>query len=254
MLYTTDKPRKMLEGIYNNAANLNMIEQWQASISQNLANSQAAGFKRSQFSVDVEPTKGSSNGANASSQPIAKNRIDLSAGPIRRTDKSTDIAIDGPGFFQVQGPNGQTLYTRNGEFHFDTQNTLVAASGRPVMGESGPIVIDPNKGALTISSNGTLSQGKNTLGKLPLYDFAKGEADLTQVAGGFLAKKGVAPTMVEKPSVVQGAIEGSNVSPVTEMISLITVSNAYQSSQKLMTSHDTLMGQAIQTLGAPPTA
>ena len=53
---------------------------------------------------------------------------------------------------------------------------------------------------------------------------------------------------------MQGAIENSNVSPVNEMISLIMVSNAYQSSQKLMTSHDTLIAQAIQTLGAPPTA
>ena len=69
-----------------------------------------------------------------------------------------------------------------------------------------------------------------------------------------MAKDGVSPTVVEKPGMIQGAIEGSNVSPITEMINLITVSNAYQSSQKLITSHDTLMGQAIQTLGAPPVA
>ena len=244
----------MLEGIYNNAANLNMIEQWQASISQNLANSQASGFKRSQFSVNSAPSAKTSTGGSPASQPISQSRIDLSAGSIRQTDKNTDIAIDGPGFFQVQGPKGQTLYTRNGEFHFNTENTLVNASGQPLMGEGGPIVVDPEKGQITIAKNGTISQGKNTLGHIPLYDFAKGEADLTQIAGGFVAKKGVVPTQVEKPTVVQGAIENSNVSPVTEMISLIMVSNAYQSSQKLMSSHDSLMGQAIQTLGAPPTA
>ena len=245
----------MLEGIYNNAANLNMIERWQASISQNLANSQAAGFKRSQFSVNTEPTsKTNSAGVNAAIQPKSQERVDLSPGAIRRTDKDTDVAIDGPGFFQVQGTNGQMLYTRNGEFHFNTENTLVNTSGQALLGEGGPIVIDPDKGPITIAGNGTLSQGTNTLGKLPLYDFAKGEADLKQVAGGFLAKDGVAPTLVEKPLIVQGAIENSNVSPVNEMISLIMVSNAYQSSQKLMTSHDTLIAQAIQTLGAPPTA
>ena len=245
----------MLEGIYNNAASLNMIERWQASISQNLANSQAAGFKRSQFSVNADPSaKSGPNGGNASSKPDSQNRVDLSPGAIRRTDKDTDIAVDGTGFFQIQGANGEMLYTRNGEFHFNTENTLVNTEGRPLMGEGGPIVLDPQKGPITISSNGTLSQGKNTLGHLPLYDFAKGEADLTQVNGGFVAKKGVVPTVVEKPSMVQGAIESSNVSPVTEMISLIMVSNAYQSSQKLITSHDTLMGQAIQTLGAPPSA
>jgi flagellar basal body rod protein FlgG len=245
----------MLEGIYNNAANLNMIERWQASISQNLANSQAAGFKRSQFSVTAEPaSKANAGSGSVASQPKSQECIDLSPGAIRRTDKNTDVAIDGPGFFQIQGANGRMLYSRNGEFHFNTGNTLVNAGGQALMGEGGPIVIDPDKGPLTISGNGTLSQGDNTLGQLPLYDFSKGEADLTQVAGGFLAKAGVSPNLVEKPSLVQGAVENSNVSPVSEMISLIMVSNAYQSSQKLMSSHDTLIGQAIQTLGAPPTA
>lgn len=244
---------KMLEGIYNNAANLNMIERWQASISQNLANSQAAGFKRTQFSVNAEPaSKANAGGGSVASQPKSQERIDLSPGAIRRTDKNTDVAIDGPGFFQIQGANGRMLYSRNGEFHFNTENTLVNTGGQALMGEGGPVVVDPDKGPLTISGNGTLSQGDNTLGKLPLYDFPKGEADLTQVAGGFLAK--VSPTLVEKPSLVQGAVENSNVSPVSEMINLIMVSNAYQSSQKLMSSHDTLIGQAIQTLGAPPTA
>ena len=116
----------MLEGIYNNAANLNMIERWQASISQNLANSQAAGFKRSQFSVNTEPTsKTNSAGVNAAIQPKSQERVDLSPGAIRRTDKDTDVAIDGPGFFQVQGTNGQMLYTRNGEFHFNPHQSTM---------------------------------------------------------------------------------------------------------------------------------
>jgi flagellar basal body rod protein FlgG len=245
----------MLEGIYSNAANLNMLESWQASISQNLASSQSSGFKRTQFSVNAESgSKVNASGGNIASQPKSQNRLDLSPGATRRTDKNTDIAIDGPGFFQIQGANGRMLYTRNGEFHFNTENSLVNSSGQPLMGEGGPIVINPDDGALSIAGDGTISQGANTLGRLPLYDFAKGEADLTQVSGGFLAKAGVAPTLVEKPSLIQGAVEGSNVSPITEMISLIMVSNAYQSSQKLIASHDQLMGQAIQTLGAPPTA
>ncbi|MEI6035180.1 MAG: flagellar hook basal-body protein [Verrucomicrobiae bacterium] len=245
----------MLEGIYNNAANLNMLERWQASISQNLASSQASGFKRSQFSVNSEPgAKAESSGSTATSLPKSQNRIDLSAGANRRTENNTDIAIDGPGFFQIQGQNGRMLYTRSGEFHFNTANSLVTSSGQPLMGEGGPIVVDPDKGAMTIAKDGTITQGADTLGRLPLYDFAKGEADLTQIPGGFMAKDGVSPTVVEKPSMIQGAVEGSNVSPITEMINLIMVSNAYQSSQKLITSHDTLMGQAIQTLGAPPVA
>jgi len=246
----------MLEGIYNNAANLSMLERWQATISQNLASSQASGFKRTQFSVNSEPNSPKqAGGSTATGMPISEQRIDLSAGAVRRTNVTTDLAIEGPGFFQIQGANGSTMYTRNGEFHYNpTDNSLVTSAGLPLIGEGGPIVINPDDGELSVSADGTLAQGNNTLGRIPLYDFPQGEADLTQVPGGFLAKKGSVPTVIEKPAIVQGAVEGSNVSPITEMISLIMVSNAYQSSQKLMSSHDTLIGQAIQTLGAPPTA
>lgn len=247
----------MFEGIYNNASNLSVLERWQENVSRNLAASQTAGFKRTQFSVvsedGVQVAQGKHNmGVNSAALPKSISAIDMSPGALQTTDKSTDFAIGGEGFFQTQGPGGQTVYTRNGEFHVNSQNTLVNQNGFALQGEGGPIVLDPQKGKITVAADGTVSQGENQLGKIPVYSFGNAATDLTQVQGGFVPKKGVAASVVEKPQVLQGVIESSNVSAINEMINLITVSNAYQASQKLITSHDQLMGQAIQTLGAPP--
>lgn len=247
----------MLNGIYNNAATLSSLERWQENISRNMSSSQTAGYKRTQFSLAGEEggqTQPGATNASSSSTSMAKSvsRIDHTPGAIQRTDKPTDFAIDGAGFFQIQDTSGKTVYTRNGEFHFNNANTIVNQNGRPLLGEGGPIIIDPNQGPVSVAEDGSISQGQNLLGKIPLFDFPNGSKDLVQTQGGFLPKNGIAPTPVEKPSIVQGAIESSNVSAMTEMINLIMVSNAYQASQKLISSHDQLMGQAIQTLGAPP--
>lgn len=253
----TDLTKPMLEGIYNNAANLSALEKWQETVSRNLAASQTAGFKRTQFSIlaedGVQVGQGKDNlGVNSAALPKGASAVDFSAGTLQPTGKPTDFAVGGDGFFQIQGPSGQSLYTRNGEFHINNQNTLVNHNGMALVGEGGPVVVDPQKGAITVGADGTISQGENQLGKIPLYSFANGSTDLTQVSGGFIPKKGITPQVVEKPQVLQGVIESSNVSAISEMVSLIMVSNAYQASQKLITSHDQLMGQAIQTLGAPP--
>ncbi|NBR49727.1 flagellar hook basal-body protein, partial [bacterium] len=103
--------------------------------------------------------------------PTQKTSVNFSPGDIKETGKGTDLAIDGPGFFQVKGADGKNLYTRDGEFQFNSENTLVTKQGLTVLGDSGPITIDPEKGPLTIARDGTMSQGNNQLGKFPVYNF-----------------------------------------------------------------------------------
>lgn len=246
----------MIESIYNNAASLTSLLKWQETLSQNLSSSQVAGFKRQVFSVEGQDgasqgteEKGAAN--RTMGMPKGVTSTDLQPGAIRSTDKPTDFAIGGPGYFQMQGPNGN-YYTRNGEFHLNHENTLVNNLGHPVLGSGGPIQVDPEEGPLSVSRDGTISQGELVLGNLSLFQFPNENEDLRAISGGFLPKDGVNPTPVETPSIVQGAIENSNVSPMNEMINLIMVSNAYAASQKVITTQDTLLGQAIQSLGAPP--
>jgi flagellar hook-basal body protein len=137
----------MIEGIYNNAASLTTLEKWQASITQNLVASKVAGFKKSNFAIESDDkVKTSYNPEQSAARhtgglPVRTTSINFTPGEIEQTQKPTDIAIDGPGFFQIQGADGNNLYTRNGEFQFNNENTLVTRHGLQVMGDGGPITI-----------------------------------------------------------------------------------------------------------------
>lgn len=246
----------MIEGIYSGAASLSALERWQEVISQNLASSSAAGFKKADFFV--EGVRGSKNVAagdsafpvdSTSVAPRTRTSVDFAPGDLRQTGKDTDFAVDGPGFFQVRKPDGENVYTRDGEFHINSENTLVTKQGYTVIGEDGPVVVDPELGRVSLGEDGSLSQGDNVIGKLSLRDFADSSA-LQRLDNGFFSPpRGVTPSIVEKPNIVQGSVEASNVSPMSEMVNLVTVSRAYEAAQKMITSHDDLMRQAIQTLG-----
>ena len=246
----------MVEGIYNNAASLTALEKWQAAITQNLVASKVAGFKKTNFAVESDEqikTKyepGQSAARHTGGLPVRTTSINFTPGEIEQTQKPTDVAIDGPGFFQIQGADGQNLYTRNGEFQFNNENTLVTKHGLPVLGDGGPITIDPEQGAVSIAKDGTISQGDNLLGRLQLFNFEDSQS-LVRVEGGYFeAPEGTNPEALEEGQVVQGAIESSNVLPMEELVSLITVARAYEASQRSMLSHDDLVAKAINSLGS----
>ena len=246
----------MIEGIYTAAASLSTLEKWQASISQNLASSSVAGFKKSNFAIESDTSlkpkytpDGLSAARHTGGMPTQTTSVNFSPGDTKLTGKATDLAIGGPGFFQVKSEDGKNLYTRDGEFHFNSENMLVTKQGLPVIGDAGEITIDPERGPVTFSRDGTISQGANQLGKVSLYDFEKTDG-LIRVEGGFFEpSEGLEPTPLEKIVINQGAIESSNVTPMSEMVNLITVSRAYEAAQRAMTSHDDLISKAIGTLG-----
>lgn len=246
----------MVEGIYNNAASLTALEKWQAAITQNLVASKVAGFKKSNFAIESDDkVKTNYNPQQNAARhtgglPTRTTSINFTPGEIEQTQKPTDVAIDGPGFFQIQGADGNNLYTRNGEFQFNNENTLVTRHGLQVMGDGGPITIDPEQGAVTIAKDGTISQGNNLLGRLQLFNFDDPQG-LTRVEGGYFeAPEGAQPNALEDGQVVQGAIESSNVLPMEELVSLIQVARAYEASQRSMLSHDDLVSKAINSLGS----
>jgi flagellar basal-body rod protein FlgF len=246
----------MVEGIYNNAASLSVLEKWQATISQNLASSNVAGFKKANFAIQSDERKkteyepdGVSAARHTGGVPTRTTSINFSPGDLKATGKNTDLAIEGPGFFQVQGADGENLYTRDGEFQINADNTVVTKHGLPVLADGAPITVDPDQGALVVARDGTISQGDNQLGRLSLYNFDDPKG-LVRVEGGFFEPQGGNdPQLMEEIAITQGAIESSNVLPMAELVSLIAVSRAYEASQRAMTSHDDLISKAINSLG-----
>lgn len=246
-------------GLYQGASSLAALERWQETLSQNINASSLPGFKKTEMAFDAVLGGVKQSGAgggfgkeNSTSMPRQSAHINLAQGELNSTGNELDFAIQGPGFFQIQSPDGQTGYTRNGQFRLSPERTITTSKGHPVMGDSGPITLRPGGGRISINEEGTIVQGETAIGKIAIFDFAD-PSKLRRIADGLFAPAdpGTLPTTVERPSVVGGALESSNVSPLREMVNLITLSRAYEANQRLILANDDTMEKAIQSLGNP---
>lgn len=245
-------------GIYKSASAMVALDRWQESISQNIASASVPGFRKSEgafASKAAELERYGSDGRSVKEaqgvMPTGVSQISLQPGEIRATGNETDFAIQGRGFFKVQLEKGQVGYTRDGEFHVNADRTLVNKAGRPILGDGGPIVFKPEGGRISLSADGELVQGEETVGKLPIFDF-KDTDKLRRMGDGLLnaEDENVQPQMMEKPEIVSGVLEMSNVQPLQEMVNMITVSRAYEANQKVIISNNDLLEKAISSLGA----
>ncbi len=246
-------------GLYQSAASLTALERWQDAVTQNITSSQVSGFKKRTVEFSGS-SMGQINAGAANSKiqagilPKATFGVSFQPGTMEPTAKPTDMAIQGDGFFQVQTPDGQKVFTRDGQFHVNADRTLVTKDGESVLSDSGtPITLQADAGEVAVAADGTISQttatGSTQVGKIGVYSFADNSA-LTSVGNGlFAAPAGVAATPVEKPTILSGYLEQSNVSAVGEMISLVQISRAYEANQKMITSQDDTMGKALDALG-----
>ena len=156
------------------------------------------------------------------------------------------LRFSGEGFFKVDTPQG-VRYTRNGAFELDAQGRLVTGDGHPVLSGAGTgFTFGAEDGQIVISGDGTISTDQGQQGQLSLVTF-EDERKLQKV-GGTLLTTNQDELPVEKTSVLQGAVEGSNVQPILEMTNMISVMQAYQSANKIVEKNDELQRQAISTL------
>lgn len=168
---------------------------------------------------------------------------DFSQGQIRHTGNPLDLAISGEGFFQVETPAG-IRYTRDGNFSIDNQGYLVTREGYRVLGEQGPIQI-PDQGEISVDSQGVLRRNGEVLARISLVTFQE---------PAFLAKQGdnlYACDEAPQPfvgEVISGALEGSNVNVVSEMVDLISAFRAYEASQKAIRANDETLGRAVNDI------
>jgi flagellar basal-body rod protein FlgF len=240
--------------LFQAAAALNANARWQEMISENLAASSLPGFKKQELSFATLQA-GLMPGASGNhfSLTHARPSVNFSPGEIKVTGVNTDFAIEGSGFFEVSLPNGTTAYTRDGEFHLNAQGQLVTKEGYGVIGDGGPIQLDPaNPTPLSVSPTGEISQGGELRGRLKVVDFNDPHL-LTPVSSGyFLASDPkLQASNVATPSIRQGSLEAANTSPVAEMANLITVMRTFEANQRLMQLQDERMGRVISDLGTP---
>ncbi|HZL14174.1 MAG TPA: flagellar hook-basal body protein [Verrucomicrobiae bacterium] len=241
--------------LYQAAAAMNATARWQDLISENLAAASIPGARKQEISFsDVQAGMASNNSgaANASDYiPSVKTVTNFQTGELCPTGNSMDFALEGPGFFTVQLPNGQHAYTRGGEFQLNAKGQLVNQEGYPVLGSGGSLQFNPNSSdAISVSATGDVSQGTETKGKLQITEFQHPE-NLTPLGPGFFRPDGpdAQPTAAVSTQVRQGFIEAANMSPTTEMASLITAMRMFESNQKVLQMQSDRMSRVITDLG-----
>ena len=240
-------------------------------VANNLANVNTAGFKRSRVNFEdlLYQVKREPGVLNTEDEPVphgivvgtgakvSGTQLNFSPGAVDTTGKPLDLQIDGAGFFQVQTvQNGEvvTAYTRNGAFVENSEGNLVLANSRGDMLEPA-ISLPADATDVTIGPDGEVQvrQGNAplaTVGQIELARFVNPEG-LKQVGRNlFLSTDASGEPVTGNPqsdgmgSVIQGALEMSNVDPVRELIDLITTQRAFELNSQSIQSAD----QTLQTV------
>ncbi len=228
------------------------------TIAANVANANTTGYKsvRVDFKdalyalMDSPVSDGEANNLLLGSGVVLNaTGSDFSGGPLIETGGPLDFAIRGAGFFTVRTPDGETLYTRNGNFsagRFDGGSCLVTAQGYEVLDAEGDRIALPESGSgISVSDEGVLSTEAGAFAKLGIAAFANpnglsavGETyyAATETSGGPMAEKGM--------SVTQGSLENSNVNLAQEMTLLIRSQRAFSLASRALQTADDMEGLA----------
>ena len=260
----------MVKGLYT--AHTGMIHQMKRLdiLTNNLANADTTAYKKegttSRTFADELAIKIKDTSANGKAKELGGMSLvthlgqvytDYSSGSFKVTDVSTDLALDGQGFFAVaftdkQG-NVSVKYTRDGNFIVNAQGYLVTKDGNHVLNATGALNQDPSEANFvrvntlvdtTIDEAGYIYQGDQLVGTIGVadinnYDYIEkyGENLYNFLEGGTV--------VASEAKVRQGMLETSNVNVVNEMVNMITIQRAYEAGQKVITSIDSTLGLAV---------
>ncbi len=233
-------------------------------IANNLANVSTTGFKKSkadfqdllyqvlkvpgsQTSADTESPTGITIGLGV--KPAAVTKV-FTQGDLVQTENELDIAIEGPGFLQVEIPNGNTSYTRAGALKLDSDGRLTTSDGYPIIPQ---IIIPDGSTQITIGETGIVSAligddlEQTELGQLELANFTN-NAGLRAIGKNlFLETDASGTVQAGNPGddgyglILQTYLETSNVNIVEEMALMITTQRAYEINSKTIQTSDEMM-------------
>ncbi|MCD6273364.1 MAG: flagellar basal-body rod protein FlgG [Deltaproteobacteria bacterium] len=236
-------------------------------ISNNLANVNTTGFKRSRadfqdllYETIRMAGSASSEGTEVptgiqlghGTRPAAVQKIFIQ-GDYQHTENELDIAIEGDGFFQVLQPSGEVAYTRAGSFKMDSEGRIVTSDGFLMEPE---IAVPSDTRAISIGTDGTVSvlQGGSgdsvEIGTIELARFIN-PAGLNSIGRNFYLTTDASGDVVTGTAgedgfgtIAQGYLEMSNVSVVDEMVNMITAQRAYEINSKSIQTADDMLQMA----------
>lgn len=233
-------------------------------ISNNLANVNTTGFKRGravfadllyqnvrqpggQTSQDTQLPSGLQLGTGVRTVATQKT---FTQGSLVQTSNNLDVAIQGRGFFQILMPDGSIAYTRDGSFQTDAQGQVVTSSGYQLQPS---ITVPANTQSITIGTDGTVSAtiagntAPTNIGNIQLSDFINptglqpvGDNLFKETAASGTPQTGT-PGLTGLGTLVQAALESSNVNVVEELVNMIETQRAYEMNSKAISTADQMM-------------
>jgi flagellar basal-body rod protein FlgF len=178
----------------------------------------------------------------------------LDPGPIHHTGNPLDIALQGQGFLVVKTKAGDR-YTRDGSLRLNAKGILTTQTGDPIMGlipkpngkpAEGPIPVP--QGTISVGPSGLISVGGSIVGQLKIVDFPQGTRIMLD-GDNYYSAPASAETAATSPQVKQGALESSNVDPMSEVVSVILLERETQMLESAISSFDKNFDQsAINTI------
>jgi len=240
-------------------------------IANNLANIGTAGFKRDRADFATlayqEQRVAGQQSTNQTAYAVGLNlgtgvqvlgtTSIQSQGTLNQTGNSFDLALDGPGYFQVELPGGQIAFTRAGNFSLSPQGNLITSQGYAV---TPPVQVPQGAQSISVAPDGTISAVQPgqaqpvQLGQLQIANFvnpaglrAIGDNFLTETAASGPVELGIAGQF-GRGQIRQGMLEASNVNVVEELVEMIEAQRAYEINSKMVSAVDEMLRNANQTL------
>lgn len=258
----------MIRSLYTAASGMKAQQLQVDTIANNIANVNTAGFKKSQLSFRSllyqtyrEPGLPLANNQNdvtglqiGSGTEVAGSRQLMGQGLLESTGNTLDLAIEGPGFFQIQLPSGELRYTRNGAFRQDAEGRLVTAEGYrltdnvaiPV--DSLGIAISPQGEVRSLGPDNTLAP----VGAIRVHTFAN-PSGLKAMGGNYYSPTAATGDAEARLAASQGAgeirqntLERSNVETVDELVALIVAQRNYEVNSRAIRVSDEMLAQVTQ--------
>jgi len=246
-------------GMYISAAGADVQSRRLQVLSNNLANVDTPGFKRelavlqSRHSEAIErgqdyPNSRSINNVGGGVR-MAETVTDFGGATVRQTGISTDMAIDGDGFFLVER-DGHQLLTRAGNFRVSPDGRLLTQQGHSVLSNKGtPVVLDPQQ-PWKLLENGALEQAGARTYLAVVKPRSLG--DLVHAGQNLFAPlASTVPLPVPQRRVLGGFLEQSTVKPAQEMMELIETSRAFEANVRMIQNQDNIIGSLVNRVLRP---
>ena len=182
---------------------------------------------------------------------VKQSKTYFGQGPFELTDRDLDLALHGPGFFQIETPAG-VRYTRNGNFKVNSDGQIVTQDGDPLLGAgfvpegARKVIVEPEGRVQALNQDGEAV----VIGQIELAEFDDPNMLIKEGYDFYVPKSAdFTPAPAENTRLEQGYLEKSNVNPVNEMVQMIELHRVYEALQKIVHTKQEMDEKAIGQLG-----